>query len=99
MMNMAAVPMLVGRLGFTEILIILVIVLVLFGPKYLPKIGKKVGESVRDWQDIGDKVGQKAPAPDGIVEVEPIKVDKVMTVETTESGETQSKVIEVIDVK
>ena len=99
MMNMAAVPMLVGRLGFTEILIILVIVLVLFGPKYLPKIGKKVGESVRDWQDIGDKVGQKAPAPDGIVEVEPIAVVKVMTVETTESGEAQSKVIEVIDVK
>ena len=99
MMNMAAVPMLVGRLGFTEILIILVIVLVLFGPKYLPKISRKVGESVRDWQDVGDKVGQKAPAPDGIVEVEPIEVVKVMTVETTESGETQSKVIEVIDVK
>ena len=99
MMNMAAVPMLVGRLGFTEILIILVIVLVLFGPKYLPKIGRKVGESVRDWQDVGDKVGQKAPAPDGIVEVEPIEVVKVMTVEPPESGETQSKVIEVIDVK
>lgn len=96
---MAAVPMLVGRLGFTEILIILVIVLVLFGPKYLPKIGRKVGESVRDWQDVGDKVGQKAPAPDGIVEVEPIEVVKVMIVETTESGEAQSKVIEVIDVK
>ena len=99
MMNMAAVPMLVGRLGFTEILIILVIVLVLFGPKYLPKIGRKVGETVRDWQDVGDKVGQNAPAPDGIVEVEPIEVVKVMTVETTDSGETQSKVIEVIDVK
>ena len=99
MMNMAAVPMLVGRLGFTEILIILVIVLVLFGPKYLPKIGKKVGEAVRDWQDSGDKVGQKASAPDGIVEVEPIEVVNVMPVETTESGGTQSKVIEVIDVK
>ncbi len=99
MMNDAAVPMLVGRLGFTEILIILVIVLVLFGPKYLPKISKRVGESVRGWQEVGDKAGQKAPAPDGIVEVEPIEVVKVMTVENTESGETQAKVIEVIDVK
>ena len=98
-MNMAAVPMLVGRLGVTEILIILVIVLVLFGPTYLPKISKRVGESVRDWQDVGDKAGQKAPAPKEIVEVEPIEVVKVMTVETTETGEEQAKVIEVIDVK
>jgi len=99
MMNYAVMPIVMGRLGFTEILIILAIVFVLFGPKYLPKIGKKVGESVRDWQAVGDKAGQKAPAPDGIVEVEPIEVVKVMTVETTENGESQSKVIEVIDVE
>ena len=99
MMNMVAVPMLVGRLGFTEILIIVLIVFVLFGPKYLPKISKKVGESLHDWKEVGDKAGQKAPAPDGIVEVEPIEVVKVMTVENTESGEPQAKVIEVIDVK
>ena len=99
MMNATAIPMLVGRLGFSEILIILVILLVLFGPKYLPKIGKRMGETVRDWQDVSDKAGQKASAPDGIVEVEPVEVVKVMTVETTETGETESKVIEVIDVK
>ena len=48
MMNATAIPMLVGRLGFSEILIILVILLVLFGPKDLPKIGKRMGETVRD---------------------------------------------------
>ena len=84
-MNMVAVPMLVGRLGFTEILIIVLIVFVLFGPKYLPKISKKVGESLHDWKEVGDKA--------------PIEVVKVMTVENTESGEPQAKVIEVIDVK
>ena len=98
MMNIAAAPML-ARLGFTEILLIVVIVLIVFGPKYLPKISKRVGESVHDWQEVGDKAGQKAPAPQGVVEVEPIEVVKVMTVENTESGETESKVIEVIDVK
>ena len=99
MMNYAAIPMLLAKLGATEILLILAIVVIVFGPKYLPKIGKRVGESVRDWQEVGDNVGQKAPAPDGILEVEPVEVVKVMTVETTESGETESKVIEVIDVK
>ncbi|MBP3700542.1 MAG: twin-arginine translocase TatA/TatE family subunit [Lachnospiraceae bacterium] len=102
MLEHAITMSLLHRLGFTEILIILVIVFVLFGPKYLPKISKKVGQSVRDWQQVGDKVGEKAPAPDGIVEVEPVEVVRVRTIESADgepvSG-SQGEVIEVIDIK
>ena len=34
-------------LGIPEILVILVVVLVIFGPKNLPKLGKAVGETVK----------------------------------------------------
>jgi len=33
------------NIGTTEIIIIAVVVLVLFGAKFLPKVGKNVGES------------------------------------------------------
>lgn len=74
MLNNAITLSMLHRLGFTEILIILLIVFVLFGPKYLPKLTRKVGQSVRDWKEVGEKVGEKSSAPDGIVEVEPIEV-------------------------
>ncbi|PJC66322.1 twin-arginine translocase TatA/TatE family subunit [Candidatus Beckwithbacteria bacterium CG_4_9_14_0_2_um_filter_47_11] len=34
-----------ANLGTTEIIIILVVLLVLFGAKFLPKMGKNLGES------------------------------------------------------
>ncbi|NCO65082.1 MAG: twin-arginine translocase TatA/TatE family subunit [Candidatus Aquicultor secundus] len=35
-------------LGWPELVIILVIVLVIFGPKKLPGIGKAIGQSIRE---------------------------------------------------
>ena len=92
------IPMLM-KLGATEILLILAIVLVLFGPTYLPKLSKRAGKTMKEWNEVGDKVGAKAPAPDGIIEVEPIEVVKVMTVETTATGQQETKVVEVIDIQ
>lgn len=45
------------RLGITEILLILVIVLVVFGGKKLSGVGKALGQSIRDFkQEVsGDK--------------------------------------------
>ena len=34
-------------LGIPEILVILVVVLVIFGPKNLPKLGKSLGQTVK----------------------------------------------------
>lgn len=102
MLEHAVAMSLLHRLGFSEILIILVIVFVLFGPTYLPKLSKRVGQSVRDWQEVGDKVGEKAPAPAGMVEVEPVEVVRVKIIESAEGepvGEAQGEVIEVIDIQ
>ncbi|MCK5283617.1 MAG: twin-arginine translocase TatA/TatE family subunit [Nanoarchaeota archaeon] len=37
-------------IGITEILIILVIVLLLFGPKKLPELARSIGNAVREYR-------------------------------------------------
>ncbi len=39
-----------GRLGTTELLIILGIILVIFGPSKLPEIGKSLGRGIREFK-------------------------------------------------
>ena len=39
-----------GRIGFSELLVILVVVLVLFGAKRLPEIGNSLGKAIREFQ-------------------------------------------------
>lgn len=39
------------NIGPTELIILLVIVLVIFGPKRLPGLGKQLGDGMRDFKD------------------------------------------------
>ena len=39
-----------GRFGLGELVIILVIVLIVFGPKKLPEIGKSLGDAIRQFK-------------------------------------------------
>jgi sec-independent protein translocase protein TatA len=40
----------IGNLGFMEIMLILVVVLLLFGAKRLPEIGSSFGRSIREFK-------------------------------------------------
>jgi sec-independent protein translocase protein TatA len=40
----------VGNLGFTEIMMILVVVLLLFGAKRLPEVGASIGKGIREFK-------------------------------------------------
>jgi sec-independent protein translocase protein TatA len=45
----------IGNLGFTELMVILVIVLVLFGARRVPEIGASIGKGIREFKrNIGD---------------------------------------------
>ena len=50
MMNVNAITM-VGKLGSTEILLVVLVLVLLFGPKYLPKLGQTLGNSIRGFKD------------------------------------------------
>ena len=70
-------------MGPTELLIILLVVLVIFGPKNLPKLGKTLGETVknvREGMDDGEpkQVAEKAEAAAPAAAVE---ADEVVDVE------------------
>jgi sec-independent protein translocase protein TatA len=40
----------VGNLGFTEIMVILLVVLLLFGAKRLPEVGASIGKGIREFK-------------------------------------------------
>ncbi|MEG2478236.1 twin-arginine translocase TatA/TatE family subunit [Gordonibacter sp.] len=56
-------------MGMPELLIILAVVLLIFGPKHLPKLGKAVGSTVKNLRDgLGEKKIEGAEEGENIVE-------------------------------
>lgn len=55
------------NLGATEILVILVIALVVFGPRKLPELGKSVGNALREFRrttsSVTDELRAELKAP------------------------------------
>ncbi len=43
-------------LGVPELVIILVIALIIFGPKKLPEVGKALGKSIREFKESADGI-------------------------------------------
>ncbi len=39
-----------GNLGFSEILIIMIVALVIFGPNKLPELGRSMGQAIREFK-------------------------------------------------
>ncbi len=48
-----------GRIGPMELILILVLALIIFGPKKLPEIGKAVGNALREFRKHSSKAGQE----------------------------------------
>ena len=70
------------NLGFPEIILILVIALLVFGPKKLPELGKSLGQGIREFKkstrslqdDLeGSFKDEPVPAP---VQAAPVHVEK-----------------------
>ena len=54
-----------GNLGFTEIMLLLVIFLLVFGAKRLPEIGSAMGKGIREFKksmrEVTDEIDRPAP--------------------------------------
>jgi len=48
-----------GRIGVGELVLILAIALIIFGPAKLPELGKVLGEAVRNFRKSSDKIGEE----------------------------------------
>lgn len=92
----------IGRLGTTELLIILGIILVIFGPSKLPEIGKSLGRGIREFKsatkDLKDSINieednkpsgeQAAPKKPEPVEASSQEPDKEVKETSGESEQT-----------
>jgi len=71
-------------LGPTELAIILLIVLVLFGPKQLPKLGKMFGKAMKDLREGMEGKEEEEEKPAAITEAK----DEAVSEESKKSEET-----------
>jgi len=45
-----------GRIGAPEILFIVLVIVLLFGVKKLPEIGRSIGKAIREFRKAGDDI-------------------------------------------
>jgi sec-independent protein translocase protein TatA len=78
-------------IGLPEIAIVLLIVLVIFGPKRLPQLGRSLGSGMREFKDAvtgknkdDDVDAIEPPAP-------PVPTDHVTTAQADDSSASRAK--------
>jgi len=77
-----------GNIGFPELLFILVIALLVFGPKKLPEVGKSIGRAVREFRRTSDEIKGRIEEEIRVSEFKDIKEDlkKDLTLDKKDFG-------------
>ena len=75
-------------LGAMEILIILVLAFLLFGPKELPEIGKQVGKAVRGFKETADDLRQSVEPEINMIQQEVKMAEQDFTSSVKDAEET-----------
>ena len=75
-------------LGAMEILIILVIAFLLFGPKELPEIGKQVGKAVKGFKETADDLRQQVEPEINMIQQEVKMVEQDLQSSMKEAEDT-----------
>ena len=52
-----------GRLGFGEIVLIVLVIVLLFGAKKLPEIGRALGEAIKEFRKAGKELDDAVNKP------------------------------------
>ena len=74
--------------GLPEIAIILVIVLVIFGPKRLPDLGRSLGSGMKQFKDSVTGKDDDKELSDGEKKAEPVRAEKSEPVRAEKSEAT-----------
>ena len=69
----------IGNLGFGEIMVIVLVVLLVFGAKRLPEVGASIGKGIREFKrsitETNDAIAGKDDAPPSQLDSEPPSSD------------------------
>jgi len=74
-------------LGAGEILIILIIAFLLFGPKQLPEIGRQVGKAVKGFKETADDLRKTVEPEINLIQQEVKMVEQDFEASVKEAGE------------
>jgi len=84
-----------GNIGFPELLVIMAIALLIFGPKKLPEVGKSLGKALREFRRTTDEIKEKIEEEIQAEEFRDIKSNiedlKDISVENITEDKTQSQ--------
>jgi TatA/E family protein of Tat protein translocase len=75
-----------GNIGFPELLVILTIALLVFGPKKLPEIGKSIGKAIREFRKTTDEIKEKLEEEIQADEFKNIKEELKEDIQQNEEG-------------
>lgn len=79
-----------GNIGFPELLVIMIIALLIFGPKKLPEVGRSLGKALREFRKTSDEIKEKIEEEIQAAEFKDIKEEISKEVEKDEEGEKKS---------
>jgi TatA/E family protein of Tat protein translocase len=79
-------------LGAGEILIILIIAFLLFGPKQLPEIGRQVGKAVKGFKETADDLRKSVEPEVNLIQQEVKMVEQDLQASMKEAEEEIEKV-------
>lgn len=72
-------------IGFPELIVLVIVLLLIFGPKRLPEIGRSLGRGMREFKD--SVTGKDEPAPQAASPAEltatPVEAEKPTTTTTS----------------
>jgi sec-independent protein translocase protein TatA len=75
-----------GNIGLPELLIILAIALLVFGPKKLPEVGKSLGRAIREFRRTSDELKERIEEEIRADEIKEIKEELKKDIKEDEEG-------------
>jgi sec-independent protein translocase protein TatA len=79
-----------GSIGVPELIVILAIALLIFGPKKLPEVGRSLGKALREFRKTSDEIKEKIEEEIQAEEFKDIKEELNKKVGEDEEGEKVS---------
>ncbi len=79
-----------GNIGFPELLIILAVALLIFGPKKLPEVGRSSGKALREFRRTTDEIKEKIEEEIQVDEFKDIKEEFNKDIKGNEEGKKDS---------
>ena len=79
------------NIGFPELIVVLVIALLVFGPKRLPEVGRQIGRTIREFRDATGSIRSELGIDDMVDDVNDIKSRMTVDLSTSPAaGEPQA---------